>query len=129
MQKLNTFIIYWFPLIVYCIFIFIQSAHPTPDLIPPRPFLDKMLHFLAYAVMGILFTRAYRTLRFKTRPHLLIVLSITSSILYGVSDEIHQHFIPWRQADLMDGFADALGSVFGVLLYHFIGVKNRHQTR
>ncbi len=114
---------HWLPLIGYCLFIFIQSAHPLPDLIPQRPLLDKLLHFLAYFILGILFFRAYRTLPIKISHNALIFISISSSILYGISDEIHQHFVPLRQADLMDVLADALGSVFGILMYRLWGKK------
>jgi VanZ family protein len=103
--------------------IFIQSRYPSPELIPQRPLIDKLLHFLAYAVMGILFFRAYRTLRIKNNYNLLLLISMLSAILYGVSDELHQQFVPWRQADLMDAFADALGSVFGVFLYATLDKK------
>ncbi len=112
---------HWLPLIGYCLFIFIQSAHPLPDLIPQRPLFDKLLHFLAYFILGILFFRAYRTLSVKISHNILIFISISSSILYGISDEIHQHFVPLRQADLMDVLADALGSVFGILIYRLLG--------
>ena len=118
MQKLKTFLIYWLPLIGYCLLIFIQSAYPSTDLIP-QPFLfDKFLHIVAYFILGILFFRSYRTILIKISHNTLILISISSSILYGISDEIHQHFVPLRQADLMDVLADALGSILGVLMYH-----------
>jgi VanZ family protein len=108
--------------------IFIQSAQPSPDLIPQRPLLDKLLHCLAYFILGILFFRAYRALPIKISHNILIFISISSSILYGISDEIHQHFVPLRQADIMDVLADALGSVFGVLMYRLWGKKLGFKT-
>lgn len=119
---------HWLPLICYCLLIFIQSAHPLPDLIPQRPLLDKLLHFLAYSILGILFFRTYRTLPIKTSHNVLIFISVSSSILYGIGDEIHQHFVPYRQADLMDVLADALGSVFGILMYCLWGEKLGFKT-
>jgi len=53
----------------------------------------------------------------------LIILSVLSSSLYGISDEIHQHFVPYRSAEWMDIFADILGSVFGVFIYQYITAK------
>jgi VanZ family protein len=119
---------YWLPLIAYCLMIFVQSAYPSPEIIPQRPLIDKLLHFLAYALMGILFFRAYRTLPIHKNYNLLILISMLSAILYGVSDEIHQHFVPWRHADLMDALADALGSVFGVFLYAALNKKIGFKT-
>ena len=42
------------------------------------------------------------------------MLSILLSSLYGISDEIHQSFVPYRTADVMDALADIIGSAFGV---------------
>ncbi|UCF92905.1 MAG: VanZ family protein [Desulfobacterales bacterium] len=79
--------------------------------------MDKLLHFAAYALMGVLFFRALRTLRLKSSHHFLIILSILFASLYGIGDEVHQYFVPWRTADLFDGIADILGSICGVYLY------------
>ncbi|MCK4613219.1 MAG: VanZ family protein, partial [Thermoplasmata archaeon] len=34
--------------------------------------------------------------------------------LYGVSDEIHQHFVPRRSSDVLDLVADFLGVLIGI---------------
>jgi len=88
--------------------------------------LDKLLHVLAYFVLAILFYRAYRTLLINTSDHVLIWISILSSILYGISDEIHQHFVPMRQSDILDVLADAIGSILGVWAYRRWGKKLVH---
>jgi len=109
--------LYWLPLVLYCLAIFIQSSFKTPGQVPDLPMIDKILHFVAYAIMGILFFRAYRTLPIGNRQLLLVLLSILSAGLYGISDEIHQHFVPFRNADSMDVLADFLGSIGGVVVY------------
>ena len=63
--KLKRFALYWLPLILYCLLIYIQSDHPSPEQIPAFPYVDKVLHVTAYGIMGILFYRAYQTLRLK----------------------------------------------------------------
>jgi VanZ family protein len=107
----------WLPLCVYCLLIFIQSAYPAPEEIPAFKFSDKMLHFFAYGTMGILFYRVYQTLRIGNQRQLLVFISIVSASLYGMSDEIHQYFVPLRHASLSDVIADILGAVCGVWLY------------
>ena len=79
---------------------------------------------MAYAALGVLFFRAYRTLRIVNKRKLLILISILSSSIYGISDELHQYFVPYRQADVMDALANILGSSAGVLLYHFLFGKH-----
>jgi len=113
-------IYYWLPVIIYCLLIFIQSSYPSPENIPNLPYIDKILHFIAYAILGVLFFRAFRTQRVKENINLVIMLSIISSSLYGLSDEVHQHFVPSRNADIMDFFADVAGSICGVYVIKFI---------
>ena len=118
-SKLRDFLICWLPLIFYCLAIYIQSGQPSPEQIPDVRFLDKFLHFGAYGLLGILFFRAYETLPLKIFKNLLILISIGSATLYGISDEIHQYFVPYREADFFDVVADALGAACGVYLYHY----------
>ncbi len=107
----------WFPLIAYCIFIYAQSSHPTPEDLPSFRFMDKMLHIAAYAALAVLFYRAYQTLPIRHNLRLLVLLSIVSASLYGIGDEIHQYFVPFREADIFDGIADIIGAIIGVLVY------------
>ena len=76
-----------------------------------------MLHFTAYALLGALFLRAFNITRIRHHLKLIIILSIILSSLYGISDEIHQSFVPFRTADAMDALADIIGSITGVYLY------------
>ncbi|MBW2412106.1 MAG: VanZ family protein [Deltaproteobacteria bacterium] len=107
----------WLPLIAYCIFIYVQSSHPPQEELPSFRFMDKMLHVAAYAVLAILFYRAYQTLPIRHNLRLLLLLSILSASLYGISDEIHQYYVPFREADIFDGIADIIGAIIGVWVY------------
>ncbi len=120
MKHVQIFTYYWLPLIAYCILIFVQSAFPTSESIPPLPFMDKFLHLTGYALLGILFLRAFKTLPLKNNVRLLLFLSMLSSTLYGISDEFHQSFVSTRHSDMIDIFADGIGSIFGVLGYHMV---------
>ncbi len=108
---------YWLPVFSYCLLIFLQSSYPSPQTVPDVPHMDKFLHFVVYGILGILFFRAYSTLRIKNNVNLLIIISILSSGLYGISDELHQYFVSYREADLMDALANLLGSIGGVTVY------------
>ena len=115
--RYKNFLFYWFPIIIYCLIIFIQSSYPSPETVPDLPYLDKLLHFSAYAVLGALFLRAFKTTQFKNNINLVIILSILASSFYGISDEVHQYFVPCRNADIMDVLADILGSICGTFLF------------
>jgi VanZ family protein len=124
---LKRFLLYWLPLILYCLLIYIQSANPSPEQIPSFPFVDKALHFAAYGIMGILFYRAYQTLRIKDNIQMLMLLSVVSASLYGISDEIHQYFVPFRDAEVADVIADIFGAVCGVYLYQLLVVSRMEE--
>jgi VanZ family protein len=115
--RFKNFLFYWLPIFIYCLLIYIQSSYPSSEDIPLIPYFDKVLHFAAYAFLGGLLLRALKTLPIKDNIRLAIILSITLSSLYGISDEIHQYYVPYRNADIMDVLADILGSIFGVYIY------------
>jgi VanZ family protein len=97
--------------------IFFQSSYPSPESVPDWPYIDKLIHIAVYALLGALFLRAFKTLQIQHNLKLVMILSILLSSLYGISDEIHQYFVPFRNADLMDVFADMLGSIIGVYIF------------
>jgi VanZ family protein len=117
------FFCYWAPVIIYCLLIFLQSSYPSLKKMPDVPNMDKMLHGGAYALLGFLFYRALRTGPLGSKVFLLIFFSSALATLYGVSDEIHQHFVPSRDADIMDVAADLAGSIAGSWGAHAIYKK------
>jgi VanZ family protein len=108
--------------------IFIQSSRPSPDIGPDWPFKDKVLHFAAYALLGALFLRAFYTTRIKHHLKLIFSLSVLFSALYGISDEIHQSFVPYRTADYRDVLADIFGSIVGVYIFYQITIGKKSKT-
>ena len=84
-----------------------QSGLPVP-----KPFIhvDKLYHAAAYGLLGglWLFSLQPKAGGFSSRQ-VLLCASIAS--LYGVSDEIHQSFVPGRSADWLDWLADTVGAL------------------
>jgi uncharacterized membrane protein len=70
---------------------------------------DKIAHIMLYAVFGFLL---YLTMKHSPRPafrnHALMFV-IAIGILYGISDEFHQSFVPGRTASIWDLLADSIG--------------------
>ncbi|MDM8551248.1 VanZ family protein [Desulfobacterales bacterium HSG2] len=124
-KKYDNLLFYWLPVFIYCLLIFIQSSYPSPIIAPELPHADKLVHFLGYGLLGILFFRAFGTLRFKDNADLVMILSIASSTLYGISDEIHQYYVPFRSADITDLSADAIGSFCGAFFYRLFMMRRR----
>ncbi|MBU0467180.1 MAG: VanZ family protein [Nanoarchaeota archaeon] len=53
----------------------------------------------------------------------LFVLGIVLAVVYGISDELHQFFVPGRHMSLFDIFLDTTGIVFAAMIY-FIWVES-----
>lgn len=98
--------------------IFWLSSIPGDTLpLPEFRFSDKLAHFLAYALLGILIAaRAPLLERLGGRREAARFdwPGAAIGILYGVSDEIHQLYVPLRLFSLADVAADALGAMAGV---------------
>jgi VanZ family protein len=92
--------------------IFYLSSLPGSAI--PSPFFsaDKVFHLGAYALLGYLVARAYygRTGRVMLMPALLLCL------LYGISDELHQSFVPDRTPSVLDVAADTVGACIGIVI-------------
>ena len=117
MKKYNNLLFYWLPVFIYCLLIYIQSSWPLPISIPDIDFIDKAFHFIIYFVLGALFFRAMGNIYSESRISRRVLLAIIFSSLYGISDEIHQYFVPGRTADSYDAVADMLGSICGAFIY------------
>lgn len=70
----------------------------------------KSLHIIEYAVLYLLLFRAnFKTFSKKFTLKTIFTLSIIGAILYGISDEVHQTFVPTRQGSIRDVFIDTIG--------------------
>jgi VanZ family protein len=114
----NRFLRYWLPLIGCALFIFTMSGSEHPMDLPDFSHADKFLHAGAYGLLGILFYRAYRSRWPNASGWAMANASLVSAALYGLSDEIHQYFVPGRSADPWDWLADTIGAMLGVIAYH-----------
>jgi len=90
--------------------IFALSHSPTLPKGPEIPGLDKIMHAGVYAILAWLLFRALAAgrgpIRIQAWP-----LAVVLAFLYGVSDEVHQAFIPGRSCDTFDALADLFGGV------------------
>ncbi len=67
---------------------------------------DKGIHFIAFAVLTVLFSIAYRIVWIRTSLWLLS---------YAVFIEVSQLFTPNRSAEVLDVVADVIGIMIGLL--------------
>jgi VanZ family protein len=105
------------PLILWMALIFALSARSTLvnfGTDAEEKLFNKTAHVVVYAVLTWLWWRALSPQRQTTWPVLLAALGLT--ILYGISDEFHQYFVPGRYARVADVLFDTSGGLAMVLL-------------
>ena len=74
----------------------------------------KLAHFSIYTLVGFLLMSLFSTYELQERKRILFTLII--GILYAISDEIHQAFIPERGPQITDVMIDSLGVTFGIII-------------
>jgi VanZ family protein len=98
---------------VYAGGIFWASDQPNPFPFVPSDLMshDKLLHAGAYAGLALLLRLALAGTRLAGPAALAVAVAAAS--LYGVTDELHQRFVPNRQCDALDWLADTSGALVG----------------
>ena len=80
--------------------------------------IRKLAHFSLYTIIGILLMSLMSTYKIKQKSRILISGSI--GLLYAISDEIHQAFIPGRGPQIGDVGIDFAGVIIGILIMFMI---------
>ena len=110
----------WFrflPVMAVMGIIFFLSHQPGGSFdLPEVVNIDKLLHCLAYAVLGLAAFFALPPRYLASRPLSAGCGVILFCLLFGIADELHQYFIPGRSADGWDLVADTGGGVVAVFL-------------
>lgn len=75
--------------------------------------LDKVIHFVLFAVAAALLARSFRRLPEVRRP---VLAALVALALYGVATEVAQHLFTGRSGEVGDVVADWAGAGAGSLL-------------
>jgi VanZ family protein len=105
------------PLILWLALIFVLSSRSTlvefgSDA--EDKLFNKTAHVVVYAVLAWLWWRALSPSRQIAWP--LLGAAFVLTVLYGISDEIHQSFVPGRHARVADVLFDSAGGLAMILL-------------
>ena len=76
---------------------------------------DKLIHMFIYMILGFFLAGAL-----PERDLWAIIIGM----IYGISDEIHQSFVPFRSSSIYDWIADAVGVIVGVIIFSFWRKRN-----
>jgi VanZ family protein len=97
---------------------FLSSFSQFPKEVPSWVFYsDKALHGLCFGFLGLLFLNAVLNGRWSEVTFAHVLGAVGFTLLYGVSDEIHQMFVPGRQPSVGDIVADTVGAFVMCFLF------------
>jgi VanZ family protein len=105
----------WGPAILVMSIIFLASSTPKselPDFGLWDAFAKKGGHMAGYALLAAAFFHALS--KNRTMGQSPFFLAAVFAVLYAISDEWHQKFIPGRSASVWDVAIDAAGIILGL---------------
>jgi VanZ family protein len=106
----------WGPLLAYGLLIFYLSSLSQIPWAARYP--DYLEHSVEYLGLGILTARALNRGLLHPVPPRTLLIAFLLCVVYAISDEIHQMFVPNRLADVTDVLSDATGAGAGLLALH-----------
>jgi len=111
----NTLVFSTIALVGYMGLIFYLSSLPgdLPAEIEVLEVPRTVMHVGEYAILGFLMNLV--TTKMSGRAFKSVFYSSVFSSAYGVTDEIHQHFVPTRCFDIYDICADTIGGILGAV--------------
>lgn len=107
-------ILKWIPaVLVFCLSFYLSNQSQISQM-PTFLYADKVVHFVFFSFLSfcVAFACNVRGNRFRE-----IILPSVLVIIYSIFDEIHQSFIPSRDASIGDLLVDFLGAIIGAMLF------------
>ncbi|MDF1534324.1 MAG: VanZ family protein [Methanosarcinaceae archaeon] len=90
--------------------------------------LDKIQHIVLYFGFGIVLYFTFFNSKEQSLKKYAAIFAIVAGILYGITDEYHQSFVPGRVASTADLFANGMGVTIAqtvILVLIFVKLINR----
>ena len=120
MKKLFAIVPRWLPALILMVVIFAfssRSGNELPNFGGWDYVVKKSAHGIGYGLLALSYLHALPNRNYK--------LAWFLAVLYSLTDEFHQSFVPGRRSSLEDVFVfDAIGAILALLLhYRFFGVK------
>ena len=98
------------------LFLFVDFVQDTSFSYSGR-LIRKSAHFIAYLILGFLVSHAMKNEASTATAWKRRGASLLFCVVYAISDEFHQLFVPGRGPMLKDVLIDGSGAAIGILLY------------
>lgn len=110
--------LFWIPAIIIMSLIFYLSSKQS---VPGPSFPDYIAHFIAYGILAATYYFALRNSSGSRVNFVLLAFLLTS--FYGLSDEIHQSFVPGRESSVKDWAVDSFAGLVVPLAWNSLKAK------
>lgn len=100
----------------YCVLLYYVSSISSFPVEPPFEYFDKLVHFCLYSGLSGVVAIGLQQAKHKYSAKMLIMIPVAFSALYGITDEVHQLFVPSRTFAFGDMLADAFGALAAAVL-------------
>lgn len=91
--------------------------HTSPETLATIQFFTrKVAHFTEYAILGFLAARAFRTSPRPAIRNRWFLICATIVVVYALTDEYHQSFVPSRTASIFDSLLDMAGGLTALII-------------
>lgn len=84
----------------------------------------KAAHFTIYLILGLLVGTLLKEYNIETKK--IILYGVLICMLYAITDEIHQIFIPGRSGEIKDVLIDTSGSTVGIIIMNIKKLINKN---
>ncbi len=96
-------------------------SNPSADLVDTfETIIRKLCHFFEYAILCFL---CYNTLSSYNVKKRNLIYSVVISVVFAISDEFHQYFVPGRACRVIDILIDTSGTVLSYLTLKLFSEK------
>jgi len=112
-SRLGRILFLWGPPAAYLCLIYDLSAQSAVPW--ARPYPDWLLHGLEYMALALLLARALNGGLGRIPPPRVLLWTWGACVVWAISDELHQKFVPGRTCDPRDACADAIGAALGLV--------------
>ena len=110
---------YWLPVFLWASLIFTMSSVPGEEIPPLFPYQDIFYHITIYLILAWLLRRALRYSFMDMSLLRQIYTTVIVGLVYALTDEYHQSFVPQRDVSVVDLSMDSIGLLIGSLIYRW----------
>jgi VanZ family protein len=106
------------PSIIWTLVIFVLLVMPTKGIegasVNEIPNADKFVHTILFAVFGFLWL-SFLSVKYPLKGKFIFLAILLMGSFYGLGMEFVQKYFTEREFSLMDGVADAIGTLIGLM--------------